>query len=478
MKTLIVRPGKVGPLSTYLNYLFLRFPGTLGPEQRTVIDCFDTYDRRWSRQGQVWIGLEGGLRLVTPPSLDPLAEDPSTFGLQAPQRICKVAVRSRPVTFESSGETVTGQTLKIGTESYLFLKGNPSKGFAAIESALVADGLVPVPAGEGWWVKDKQPLFEGPRTIAPPGLTSPAAPFLLESLRDGLRVARQYEQGTRDDVDTECLHQYRVHLRRVRSLAGLGRWWEVVPEWDRLKNLLRELQQRTNELRDLDVLLLELPNYRATLPWGEGVRLDGWEASLVRRREAQWRQVKAWLDSEEHRAVHGEIDKLFDDLARYGEPWTVAELTTSAFDRSARGLKKALKVVRADSPDEHLHEVRIRTKRLRYVLDGLGFLGPKATIKVLTTVLKQSQEGLGQFQDRSILLERLGTEVAALRGGKGIPTETSGIDLLAFGILIGTLAAEHRGCKAEAFSDVTRLKSASFSKALRLLTAPEATDGS
>ena len=83
VKTLAFSPGKAGPLPAYLSYLFLRFPGTLGPEESWPLECVDTYDRRWTTQGRVWVRRNGALTLVAPPSLFPLETAPSAFGLQA-----------------------------------------------------------------------------------------------------------------------------------------------------------------------------------------------------------------------------------------------------------------------------------------------------------------------------------------------------------------------------------------------------------
>lgn len=456
---MVLDPTNVGPLPGYLRYLFLRFPGTLADEQTLVVECFDTYDRRWSRQGQVWIRRGVDLELVTPPSLRAHATDPSVFGLQAPVPLGKATLRVRNLSFSfPGGEGIAGQLIKAGRDSFLVLAGDGSPGFSALEAALSTDGLAPLVPGKGWWVKDPRPAFVAPLALSLPAADAEATPFLLEALRDGLRVARQYERGIIADVDTECLHQYRVHLRRVRSLASLGSQWQVVPEHTRLKNLLRGLQQKTNELRDLDVLLLDLPELRASLPWGEGERLAGWQATLIKARKAEWRRVKAWLLSDEHRRDHEEIELLLQDLARYGEPWSVAEFTTSALGRATRSLKKSLKAVTEDAPDEALHEVRIRTKRLRYVLDTVGSVDPAATKTQLST-LKEAQEGLGRFQDRSLLLARLRSDLDRLR------TQPGPVDPWAFGILLGTLAADHNVQRGEALRAAQRLGSSRFLKA-------------
>jgi CHAD domain-containing protein len=468
MKVLAFAPGRVGPLPAYLGYLFLRFPGTLGPEEHRVVECVDTYDRRWSQNGQVWVRCGGALTLVSPPSLFPDDLGPAAFGLQAPIVVGRVTVHLRPLTFASEGPPIEGEIVRVRNRSWLVLKDTAGERFEALTRALIAEGLEP---DGGWWVPGGSGFvpaiaWESPR------LDDPASGFLLGRLADGFRVARQYEKGIRDDVDTECLHRYRVFLRRVRSMASLGRQWEVIPEWARLKTVLRTLQQKTNELRDLDVLLLDLPALSESLPWSEGTNLIGWREGLERRRHAEQRRVKAWFESEEHRFLTEESVKLFSSLEPLGDPWTVADLAYEAFRRSAKRMRAALNGLSPDPADEVLHEVRIEAKRLRYVLDALGGLGPAAPLKFLVSTLKETQDSLGRFQDRSLLLARLRAGVGEFRSG-AVPG-----DPLAYGMLVGVLIADQQGQKIQARKAAMKLKSQEFLKALERLIASLAPGGS
>ena len=476
MNPVVFSPGRVGPLPAYLGYLFLRFPGTLGAEESWDLECLDTYDRRWSRLGQVWVRRNAATFLVQPPSLIPLEGDRvSAFGLQKPQLLGRLTVKVRSLEFaDAEGESIQGQVVKVRARTYLVLAGRDHSRWKALIEALVTDGLELFPAETEFepLVKDRGPGFAAPMDGPSPQLDGPAVPFLLEQLKDGLRMARQYEKGVRDDIDTECLHQYRVYLRRVRSLASLGKMWELIPEWNRLKTVLRTLQQNTNELRDLDVLLIDFPELQNLLPWEEGPRLEGWHSVLVKRRSSEFRRVKAWLESDEHRFASGEVDKLLADLQVLGEPWTVADLAASAFSKSAHSLQKSLKALGTDPADEALHEVRIQAKRLRYVLDALGGLGASASVKSLIGTLKESQEGLGRFQDQSLLLERLKNELAALRAGPRMPQPGGTFDPLTFGLLVGILVGDQPRRKALALKDSARLGSKTFLKALARLADP------
>ena len=482
MNSLVFSPGRVGPLPAYLGYLFLRFPGTLGVEESWDLECLDTYDRRWSRLGQIWVRRNTSTFLVQPPNFFPLGGDAvSAFGLQKPLLLGKVTVKVRSLEFaDAEGTSIQGQIVKVRARTYLVLVGQNHSRWNALVEALVTDGLELLPAKSVFepLVKDRGQVFEPPRDWPVPQVDDPAVPFLLERLKDGVRMARQYEKGVREDVDTECLHQYRVHLRRVRSLASLGKMWELLPEWNRLKVVLRTLQQKTNELRDLDVLLINFPELQSLLPWDEGHRLEGWQSVLVKRRSSEFRRVKAWLESDEHKHASREVDMLLADLQALGEPWTVTDLANSAFGKSTHSLQKSLKALGTDPADEALHEVRIQAKRLRYVLDAMGDLGASVSVKHLIGILKESQEGLGRFQDQSLLLERLKSELAGLRSGPRMSQPGGTFDPLTFGLLVGILVGDQPRRKAQALKDSARLGSKTFLKYLKRLTGPrEAPDG-
>jgi CHAD domain-containing protein len=454
-----------------LEYFFLRFPGTLGPEEPWSLEFFDTYDGRWAAQGLVWMKKDETMTLVAPPSLVPVAAfGPDAFGLQAPVKTGRATVKVRSLAFSAAGASVTGQVVRARSHTYLVLQQAHGAFWNSLTAAL-ADAWEPwqsqTPLETLFVPKDTG--FKPPSSWPPVLGSDSGTKFLVERLGDEWRLARQYEKGIRDDVDTECLHQYRVHLRRARSLVSVGRQWETQPEWLRLKTVLGELQRQTNELRDLDVLILDLPSLMALLP-GEGKNLQPWDDALRTRRRAEWRRVKAWLESEPYEFSCAEVAALASDLLGLGEPWTLGHLAASAFQKAGGGLRKALKAVGPQAPDELLHELRIRAKKLRYTLDSFGVLGPPAAVKTLLAVLKQSQDGLGAFQDRSNLVARLGTERDALGRGR------SQLEPVAFGMLLGYLIADHRVQREAALHDSRTLESRRFRSALERLIASGNTD--
>ena len=93
---------------------------------------------------------------------------------------------------------------------------------------------------------------------------------------------RANEAGVRAALDTEFLHDYRVAVRRTRSaLSQL----KGVFDPSRLAPFRKEfawLGEVTGPLRDLDVYLLTLPDYRSELPVASRHDLDPLEQLLMK----------------------------------------------------------------------------------------------------------------------------------------------------------------------------------------------------
>ena len=96
--------------------------------------------------------------------------------------------------------------------------------------------------------------------------SEPSIDVAVDIIRTFLTVARQNEDGVIADIDTEFLHDYRVALRRIRSVLSLFKG--VFPE-DRtaeFKQTFSELMAPTGRMRDLDVYLLEKDKYFSLIP--------------------------------------------------------------------------------------------------------------------------------------------------------------------------------------------------------------------
>ena len=249
----------------------------------------------------------------------------------------------------------------------------------------------------------------------------PTEEAVLVMVAELLRLARQQEKGLIADIDTEFTHQYRVNLRKARSLLSLFKK-EFSPERYRALQLpLKSMAKETNLLRDLDVFLLDQNNYRAILPGNFQPGLDTLFKRLSRRRRHVWRTVTATLAGEDYLDNAKQLETLTKEPPDLSTPRSrtpikkqVSRKILSQYNKIRRHGAR----INAATPDEQIHELRIEAKKLRYLLELFAELFPYEKVRQLIKALKRVQDYLGRFNDYSSQCLFLGL----LACGSGITT--------------------------------------------------------
>lgn len=228
-----------------------------------------------------------------------------------------------------------------------------------------------------------------------------------------IQVARQNEAGIQADYDTEFLHDYRVSLRKVRSVLSLFKGVYAEAVTTRLKLAFAEIMKHTNRLRDLDVYLLERSLYFSMVPESmhEGLSLMFEVFSTERQQEL--RKVSDMLGSATYSKTIGELAGQFTtpnalDKGSKGDEPTLPFACRLIWKR----YKKVCQIARhitADTPDEEVHWLRIQCKKLRYLMEFFTPLFPVKAIKKLIKALKGLQDNLGRFNDFSVQQRSLQT---------------------------------------------------------------------
>ncbi len=243
-----------------------------------------------------------------------------------------------------------------------------------------------------------------PPVALSPDLTAQVAARRMVSTFLG--VARQNEQGIIDDLDTEFLHDYRVSLRRVRSLISLfkGVWDDATEQ--QLKQRFSAIMRITNRLRDLDVYLLDQASYYTLLPVSMHPGIDDIFASFARERAQQSRELAAHLRSEAYKREITALEQLFEgdnDSMAVGERAedNVLEYGCRLITKRYRKVCRIASKIDEDTPDEEVHELRLQCKKLRYLLDFFSPLLDRKQVRVLIKSLKSLQDNLGRFNDYS-----------------------------------------------------------------------------
>lgn len=224
--------------------------------------------------------------------------------------------------------------------------------------------------------------------------------------RATLDVARKNEEGILEDWDTEFLHDFRISLRRIRSILSSIKGVFPEEELDRWKESLATISGNTNQVRDLDVYLLSQPEMAELLPAEFQEGLNHFFDELKKKRKTAFQKLSRYLKSVEYRQKMEFLEEAFSHIQELDETkYSAAPVREQAAGRIAKRLQQLLrlaKTVHADIPDEEIHRIRIIGKKLRYLLEFFGELFPKEEVKVLSRGLSQLQGQLGDFNDTSV----------------------------------------------------------------------------
>jgi CHAD domain-containing protein len=211
------------------------------------------------------------------------------------------------------------------------------------------------------------------------------------------------EPGVHADLDTEFLHDYRVSLRRTRSL--LGQIKEVFPAGavTHFKTEFQWLARSTSTKRDLDVLLLSLRELSDNLPAGD---LTDLLAFLSRKQEHEQTLLQRVLESKRYRDLLASWRAFLQEPARVPEAGNAArpllEVTSRRILHLHRRLVDQATAINEQTPAEAIHQVRIEAKKLRYMIDATRSLHDDRDLDRIIDSLKKVQSVLGDFNDAQV----------------------------------------------------------------------------
>ncbi len=268
----------------------------------------------------------------------------------------------------------------------------------------------------------------------------PAFEALRHILKYLLNIIVLNEKGIKQDIDTEFLHDFRVAVRRTRS--ALSQLKKLLPkdEGKKFKADFKYLGRLTNELRDLDVYLLNRKKYITMLPAELQADLDLLFRSLTAEREKQHRKITLALNSAKYRQVIRDWKSfLSSDADKFGLPPATGEpiigvARKTIYKKYKQVISLGQEIIQ-NNDSEKLHTLRIDCKELRYLMEFFSSLFPEKDIGYLLRQLKRLQDNLGDFNDFHVQQEKLKGFLDTL------PPKDSGVlkTALAIGCLVGNL---------------------------------------
>lgn len=255
---------------------------------------------------------------------------------------------------------------------------------------------------------------------AKPGWPDPTIPARVATAEvlAALRATMLAEQpGAEDGTDPECLHRYRVALRRARTLLTQLRRELPSRRLSALRNELAWLAELTTHVRDMDVYLEHWPTYRREVPAARRKHLTPLHAHLATRRERLQRILRRTLHSDRYRALM-QAWIAFESHLREHSGKGCKSISNAAGKRLSRLRERLIAEAAqldAESPPLQLHELRKTCKKLRYMLEFSRGLLPKEPLRGLLVHLKELQDALGAMHDLYVhhaALAQFGQELA------------------------------------------------------------------
>ncbi len=215
------------------------------------------------------------------------------------------------------------------------------------------------------------------------------------------------------DHDQEALHDFRVALRRLRTILRAFRPSLRTSLSRPKEKRLRRIARTTNRLRDAEVQLAWLSAQRGALGNRQQRGIDVLSEHFAARVAG---------DGHERVRVAGKYRRVERKLAPRLRGWEqtiggarehvpFGAALAAALSRELERLGERLAAIRGAADEENIHRARIAGKRLRYLLEPLR--GHRdADVGQAVKQLKDLQDVLGEIRDRQVLAARIASALS------------------------------------------------------------------
>ena len=267
--------------------------------------------------------------------------------------------------------------------------------------------------------------------------------------------------GVLEDVDSEFLHDFRVALRRTRSV--LSQFKNEIPPGQAgvFQEEFKWLGSITGPVRDLDVCLQKEETYRGLLPDSLHQGLARLMGEIQQRRKDQFIKMQENLRSA--RAVnllanwHAFMTVLPADREWPAGQIPCRQVAVKGVRRCFRRLvRDARLVIEGEHGDAAVHSLRIQAKKFRYMAEFFRRFFPADDMDVLLKELHGLQDDLGYFNDLAVQIRGFQQRLETLQ-----PDETNRDTL--DGLLVRLAAQKKRILKrcvkrCDTFMDQNRMQ--------------------
>ncbi len=236
--------------------------------------------------------------------------------------------------------------------------------------------------------KEEKFSFKAPHSIK-------IGDFLKIYLYLYLKLLKKYAIKVSKGDNNEDLHQFRVNIRRIRSLIFTHK--EIIEEdiYKKLSLSFKKIAQKSNRKRDIDVFLEYLNTYHKET-------FNDFKNELQKVRDIETKGIKNLINSDEFDSILFDL-KMFIEDDGYFYINELSSLETKYFGyqkikKLFREIKKDIGKLDEDTPLEIFHKVRIKIKKLRYLTEIFSSFGK---YKKMIKIIKNFQEDFGSLNDKA-----------------------------------------------------------------------------
>jgi CHAD domain-containing protein len=249
-------------------------------------------------------------------------------------------------------------------------------------------------------------------------LRQPVAQAACRIALTHLDAAHAAHTRLKDGKDAEALHDFRVALRRTRSVLRAYRpWLGRIPR--KLRRHLRTLARATNVARDTEVMMDWLgaerrkirEPHRAGFVWLQARLGERYEASCA---EITREVLKQFAGMEQR--LRASLTPIANAGRKAPPPTSsYAAITADLIRQHASELAEHLEDIDSVNDAGAIHAARIRGKRLRYLIEPLANELPAA--EKIVGNMKQFQDRLGVLCDAFVQLREIASAVETAGAG-------------------------------------------------------------
>lgn len=270
-------------------------------------------------------------------------------------------------------------------------------------SALSSSNIFPTPQLRHTYIDEDQGLYE----ITPFLATHHAIDTMIYLLTSEIKGYQTQLQN--DPKDVEVLHQFRIHMRKLRTL--LQEFEHVFdPKWlKKHKKTLAKFMEKTNEKRDNDVALTDINLFQEQLSTKNKKILEIWRSSLSEKKKKLGKKLTSFMEGEalstELIALCRDSDKqeIYQESAK--QPLILVAITV--IDQRIREIISKGEYLKKHPKKKAYHKLRIQFKRLRYLLELLTPIIPEEKLDNALSHLKKIQTILGEINDIQVQKKEL-----------------------------------------------------------------------